>query len=242
MSKNLNTADLCGEETPRGLNITTASGYPYWPVKPAAADIRIEDIAAHLSRICRFNGAMKHGIYKQIPGRSITTVYSIIETYSVAQHSLHVEENLRPGADDIPGLRLAALLHDAEEYVEGDDIKPCKEAEKAFYAAVRKALGADKLAEIERVHPSKFTRVRKTRQAIARRFGFSVALFDHPLIKEQDYRAVLTEHRDLQNNYGVDWGLANAKAKPWDMKIVPELPSVAKAKFLARFNELYTGE
>ena len=71
---------------------------------PSALDIEIEDIAHGLSFLTRWNGQTK-GEYG----------------YSVAEHSLLVEDIfslLYPNIE--PRWRLAALLHDAAEYVIGD--------------------------------------------------------------------------------------------------------------------------
>jgi uncharacterized protein len=79
---------------------------------PSPMDIEIEDIAHGLARVARWNG--------QTTGD---------HAFSVAQHSVVVEEiaaHLAPGLD--PRWRLAALLHDAAEYVIGDMISPFKAA------------------------------------------------------------------------------------------------------------------
>lgn len=79
---------------------------------PSPLDIEIEDIAHGLARVARWNG--------QTVGE---------HAFSVAQHSLVVEEicvHLEPDLD--PRWRLAALLHDASEYVIGDMISPFKAA------------------------------------------------------------------------------------------------------------------
>lgn len=79
---------------------------------PSPLDIEIEDIAHGLARVARWNG--------QTVGE---------HAFSVAQHSLVVEEicvHLQPDLD--PRWRLAALLHDASEYVIGDMISPFKAA------------------------------------------------------------------------------------------------------------------
>ena len=79
---------------------------------PSPVDIEIEDIAHGLARVARWNG--------QTTGD---------HAYSVAQHSIAVEElaaHLRP--ELAPKWRLAALLHDAAEYVIGDMISPFKTA------------------------------------------------------------------------------------------------------------------
>ena len=79
---------------------------------PSPLDIEIEDIAHGLARVARWNG--------QTIGE---------HAFSVAQHSCVVEEiaaHIRPGLE--PKWRLAALLHDASEYVIGDMISPFKAA------------------------------------------------------------------------------------------------------------------
>jgi len=77
---------------------------------PSPLDVEISDIAHGLARVARWNG--------QTSGN---------HAFSVAQHSLLVEAlfgELVPKAT--PEERLAALLHDAPEYVIGDMISPFK--------------------------------------------------------------------------------------------------------------------
>ena len=76
---------------------------------PSPLDIEIEDIAHGLARVARWNG--------QTIGANI---------YSVAQHSLLVETIARQRVRLSRPHRLAALLHDAPEYVIGDVISPFK--------------------------------------------------------------------------------------------------------------------
>jgi 5'-deoxynucleotidase YfbR-like HD superfamily hydrolase len=86
---------------------------------PSPADIEIEDIAHGLARVARWNG--------QTTGPN---------ALSVAQHCLMVEEiafALNPGFGTTD--RLAALLHDAPEYVIGDLISPFKAAIGLDYKA-----------------------------------------------------------------------------------------------------------
>ena len=83
-------------------------------LQPRAADIEIADIAHGLARVARWNG--------QTIGE---------HAFSVAQHSLIVEEIARATNQDPHWPRahgLAALLHDAPEYVVGDLISPFKAA------------------------------------------------------------------------------------------------------------------
>src|SRR5438067_13455086 len=79
---------------------------------PSPLDIEIEDIAHGLARVARWNGQTKGA-----------------HAFSVAQHSLLVEQiasHVEPGLGR--QARLAALLHDAPEYVIGDMISPFKTA------------------------------------------------------------------------------------------------------------------
>ena len=91
---------------------------------PSPLDVEIEDIAHGLARVARWNG--------QTLGD---------HAFSVAQHCLLVEElarRLKPGLE--PRWRLAALLHDAPEYVVGDLISPFKAAVGMDYKTLEKAL------------------------------------------------------------------------------------------------------
>jgi len=95
---------------------------------PSPLDIEIEDIAHGLARVARWNG--------QTVGA---------HAYSVAQHSLQVEQICRRLAPDWDRKRrLLALLHDAPEYVIGDMISPFKAAlgldYKAFEARLETAI------------------------------------------------------------------------------------------------------
>ena len=93
---------------------------------PTPMDIEIEDIAHGLAFVARWNG-QTHGDF----------------AYSVAEHSLLVEElfaRLNPGI--AAKWRLAALLHDAPEYVIGDMISPVKASVGPGYEALDQRLTA----------------------------------------------------------------------------------------------------
>ncbi|MBF9051100.1 HD domain-containing protein [Roseobacter sp. HKCCD9010] len=93
---------------------------------PTPVDIEIEDIAHGLAFVARWNGQTA-GDYP----------------YSVAEHSLLVEEIFRRIASDAPvKWCLAALLHDAPEYVIGDMISPVKAAVGPGYGALDERLSA----------------------------------------------------------------------------------------------------
>lgn len=114
----------------------TYSGGMFWPLDPRPEDVRIEDIAHHLSNVCRFGGACE-------------------SHYSVAQHSVLVSLIVPPR------LALAGLLHDASEAYLNDVLRPLKRwgpfargycaAEVRVQAAVCRALGVPLRACLSRV-------------------------------------------------------------------------------------------
>ena len=91
---------------------------------PSPLDVEISDIAHGLARVARWNGQTK--------GAHI---------FSVAQHTLLVEAVMREQTPRIDiSCRVAALLHDAPEYVIGDMISPFKAVIGDAYKAVEKRL------------------------------------------------------------------------------------------------------
>jgi len=89
-----------------GDYITTFTGKKFPLFDPGPDDICVEDIAHHLSRICRYTGAPDY----RIPNGF----------YSVAEHSVFVA--LKAPVQH----RMAALLHDAAEAYIGDLARPLK--------------------------------------------------------------------------------------------------------------------
>jgi 5'-deoxynucleotidase YfbR-like HD superfamily hydrolase len=93
---------------------------------PTPVDIEIEDIAHGLAFVARWNGQTK-GDY----------------AYSVAEHSLLVTDIFAAQNPKAPvRWQLAALLHDAPEYVIGDMISPVKAAVGPGYGALDDRLTA----------------------------------------------------------------------------------------------------
>ncbi|MBO9453963.1 HD family hydrolase [Paracoccus sp. R12_1] len=172
---------------------------------PTPFDIEIEDIAHGLAFVARWNGQTR-GDWP----------------YSVAEHSMLVEDifaKMNPGCD--VAWRLAALLHDAPEYVIGDMISPVKSALGQEYGAMDERLTA----------------------AIHRRFGLPAAL---PVaikkkIKKADRISARLEAVQIA-------GFTETEAKklfPLESAgIVSELsltlrpPADVRAAFLERFNNL----
>ena len=106
----------------------TYTGRRFWPRCPRAEDVCIEDVAHHLSMLCRFSGATR-------------------TFYSVAEHCVRVSLECDP-AD-----ALAGLLHDAAEAYCADIPRPIKHEpgfdefwrpiEDRLHAAVCAAFGID---------------------------------------------------------------------------------------------------
>jgi hypothetical protein len=176
---------------------------------PSPKDIEIEDIAHGLARVARWNGQTL-GDY----------------AFSVAQHALLVEEIATATQPDLTRRwQLAALLHDAPEYVVGDLISPFKAAVGLNYKAF----------EV------------KLLEAIHRRFGLPPTLPDRiaMAIKAADRVAAFYEATGLAgfteteaNRYfGVPRGVpASLRARLERLEPMPS--ALAQAQFLARFNAL----
>jgi 5'-deoxynucleotidase YfbR-like HD superfamily hydrolase len=93
---------------------------------PTPVDIEIEDIAHGLAFVARWNGQTKGDF-----------------AYSVAEHSLLVTEIFtRQNPNAQTKWQLAALLHDAPEYVIGDMISPVKAAVGPGYGSLDDRLTA----------------------------------------------------------------------------------------------------
>ncbi len=93
---------------------------------PTPMDIEVEDIAHGLAFVARWNGQTRGDF-----------------PYSVAEHSLLVEDLFATLFPDMPPRwRLAALLHDAPEYVIGDMISPVKASVGPDYGLLDERLAA----------------------------------------------------------------------------------------------------
>lgn len=91
---------------------------------PSPLDIEISDIAHGLARVARWNGQTRGD-----------------HAYSVAQHSLLVEQIFREQNPDAPlQHQMLALLHDAPEYVIGDMISPFKAVMGGAYKQIEARL------------------------------------------------------------------------------------------------------
>jgi uncharacterized protein len=170
---------------------------------PSPMDIEIEDIAHGLARVARWNG--------QTIGD---------HAFSVAQHSIVVEEIVAHIQPDIePRWRLAALLHDAAEYVIGDMISPFKQA-----------LGLDYKVFEERLET-----------AIHVRFGLPAKspASVKTLIKRADHACAYYEATQLAG-FAVHEALEFFGAPPedYDLVIEPLSASQAQARYVQRYHVL----
>jgi 5'-deoxynucleotidase YfbR-like HD superfamily hydrolase len=170
---------------------------------PSPLDIEIEDIAHGLARVARWNGQTTgdHG-------------------FSVAQHSLVVEEIaafVQPGLE--PRWRLAALLHDAPEYVIGDMISPFKTALGLNYRAFEDRLEA----------------------AIHIRFGLppKVPAPIKALLKQADRACAYFEAVQLAGFTPQEaLKLFGAPPKGYSLTIEPQSAAVAQQHYIIRFHLL----
>ena len=170
---------------------------------PSPLDIEIEDIAHGLARVARWNG--------QTTGD---------HAFSVAQHSLVVEDlcaYIQPGLD--ARWRLAALLHDAAEYVIGDMISPFKAA-----------LGYDYKSFEERLET-----------AIHLRFQLppKTPLPIKTLIKQADRACAYYEAVQLAGFNPVEAeGFFGKPPEGYPLRIQPQPAGEAQARYLDRFHIL----
>jgi 5'-deoxynucleotidase YfbR-like HD superfamily hydrolase len=176
-------------------------------IDPSPLDIEIADIAHGLARVARWNG--------QTSGAHI---------FSVAQHTLLVEAVMRAQTPRLDAkLRLAALLHDAPEYVIGDMISPFKAVLGGDYKVVERRLLA----------------------AIHIRFGLPAELPPAitAQIKQADRGAAYLEatmlagfsEAEARRLFGRDPGLPESVQNDY---LAPWSAAKAEKRFLARFNAL----
>ncbi len=177
---------------------------------PSPLDVEMEDIAHGLARVARWNG--------QTMGAHI---------YSVAQHSLLVETIARQRSRLDRKGRLAALLHDAPEYVIGDMIAPFKTIIGDNYKAVEARLLA----------------------AIHIRFGLPAAPASElvALIKTADQAAAYLEATRLAGFTATEAGRFFGKAPTLPATtlreyLTPWPAETAQARFLERFAWLSRGQ
>ena len=174
---------------------------------PSPIDIEIEDIAHGLARVARWNGQTLGPL-----------------PFNVAQHSLIVEDfcvEMKPGWPD--RWRLAAVLHDAPEFVIGDMISPFKAQLGGQYKVIE----------------------RRLQQAIHLRFGLPAELPEavEKTIKRADRACAFFEATQLA-------GFSDAEARKFFGAPRGVAPIVLKAMtakqaqdaYLARFKALFVAK
>ncbi|MCA8889212.1 MAG: HD family hydrolase [Parvularculaceae bacterium] len=170
---------------------------------PSPVDVEIEDIAHGLARVARWNGQ------------------TIGDTpFSVAQHSVIVERFCGALRPEWPAKwRLAALLHDAPEFVIGDMISPFKAALGEHYKRIEHRL----------------------QQAIHLRFGLPADLPQavERTIKQADRASAFFEATQIA---GFDAGEARTLfGEPRGvcaLELEIETTSIAQDRYLDRFSAL----
>ena len=173
---------------------------------PSPLDIELEDIAHGLARVARWNG-------------QTTGEWAL----SVAEHSLLVERiaaAIRRGVE--PRWQLAALLHDAPEYVFGDMISPLKRH------------AGERQVELESL----------LQEAIHERFGLPRKIPDEvrALIKRADRAAAHVEAIQLAGYTPAEadrlWGRPRLRMLK-DLEIRPKPPVAAAATYERRFLQVW---
>ena len=206
LRKTLNAMTPSGhaqKSTPKRAWQRMLSGRRLDLLDPAPLDIEVEDIAHGLSRVARWNG--------QTSGDW---------AYSVAEHSLLVERiALDFKADLAPKWRMAALLHDASEYVIGDLITPFKAVVGHDYKTLEGRLTT----------------------AVYLRFGLPGQLpqTTAKLIKRADRTAAYLEATQLAGFSETEASKIFSRPRRLpDLVLTPLSPGEAKQRFLKRFAEL----
>ena len=170
-------------------------------LNPSPLDVEIEDIAHGLARVTRWNGQTlgKYG-------------------FSVAQHCVLVECLVRLNAPKTDQKWcLAALLHDAPEYVIGDMITPFKYALGGIYRDIEHRLN----------------------EAVSIRFGLPLQLPEkvQRTIKRADRMAAWIEATQIAG-FSQDEAakiFVKPSGTPSDIKLRIQPPADAAATFLRRF-------
>lgn len=194
--------------------LQTFSGVRYYPVAPRPEEVRIVDIAHHLSMLCRYTGACKR-------------------FYSTAEHSVLVSE--APPPDHIMlllmhelkcpqevarlfygSLALERLLHDAPEFVLNDLNRPTKHTWWLWgYRQLEK----------------------RNWKAVAKKFKLSERM--HWTTKWADNAVLMAEKKVLMLPLpSKPW----LKEEPADVQIMCLPPEEAESLFLHRFYELTKGK
>ena len=172
-------------------SLQTASGHLISLLDPDPAMIEIADIAMVLGRIGRYAG------HSRFP-------------YSVAEHSVLITRWLQAQGCSVE-VQKQGLLHDAPEYLVGDNARPLKE------------LIGPPMKQVE-------TRIWN---AVCSKFGLFTIMF--PEVKEADNR-ILFDEKAVVFKHDVDWGWSlpalGVEINFWSAE-------VAEFEFMNEFNRLF---
>lgn len=180
-------------ETDRGSWMQTASGGRFYPFDPRPEEVSLYDLIVGLPNICRYGGQVEH-------------------FFSVAQHSVMGSYLAEDDYDREVARQF--LLHDAVEYLIGDQIRPLKYSDSRYLA-----LEAD-----------------IWRKAICPAFGMPEEL--HPGVKATDNVMIAWEKRDLLPNSEEWGGLVEVPEEDYP-EIYPQGPEMARRHLIMRFAELF---
>lgn len=200
-----------GNETRKGDWMETWQGVRFYPLDPRPEEVLLADIAHHLARINRYNGACE------------------LEHYSVAEHSVLMSEWLLDEYED-PALAYQGLFHDAPEAYIGDMVRPLKRNMPAF---------VDAEGPIYDAIVQRFQVLRLAHGADQAFFAFmnegtSYELDDR--VKEADNRILVDERAQVMRPSGNTWGINHLT--PLGIRIEGWSPSFAEHFFLAKERSL----
>jgi 5'-deoxynucleotidase YfbR-like HD superfamily hydrolase len=180
----------------------TASGRAFDMIAPTAAEVDFDDIAEHLAKLPRWNGATPNIFY------------------SVAQHCVHASE-LAFKETGNNAVAAAVLLHDAHEAYIGDDILPKQLALVDLANMIDPAMGS----LIEQTH-------RRLRHGIDCAIHRAAGLeFPHDpttrkIVKRIDAAMLEAERRQLVGDCLRPWHgnveAADVELKPWAWQLARE--------------------
>jgi len=222
--------------------IETESGVAFDLLTPRAEDVRIEDIAGHLSKINRYAGA---------------TIGAI--GYTVAQHSVHVSRILETWGAPL-AVQREGLLHDAPEAYYGDVSSPVQRALRVVWKRQIAEVEAIMLAAIpERFGPlddngavrelvasmreallvsDPFSELKEIVDPVVRA-ALGLPIKETPIVKRADLVALACERKAIMAPCDRDWRLPEYADTRWSM-ITIEDSSVARDRFLRRLDVLDT--
>jgi 5'-deoxynucleotidase YfbR-like HD superfamily hydrolase len=193
--------------------VQTTSGIAFDLLAPSAANVRVEDIAAHLGKIARYSGATTGRV-----------------AYSVAQHSVLVADILRTWGYDAR-MQREGLLHDAGEAYYGDTTAPVKAAMRALFSETVRGMEVPAAAWRD-----PFSQLCVRVDVVVRK-ALGLAEVEPAIVKRADLVALAIERRHLMVPCERDWKLPEAADTRWASLSIEWSDDASKA-FLARLAKL----